>query len=116
MAYKILLVDDDKIILDSLSRSLKKAGYAVTSLGSGDAAISCSKENMFDCVIMDIDLPGIDGLTAIEKIRITCPQIKVIVISGYYAEVGDLYLPKPVTGAQLIKAINFLISEGREGP
>jgi DNA-binding response OmpR family regulator len=111
MPHTILLVDDDKKILMSLSRSLTLAGYQVSTFETGEDAVSYCADNQCDIVVMDVDLPGIDGLTTIASIRAISPNIKVIVISGYYIEVGDTYLPKPVIGTQLIKTIKSLLIE-----
>jgi two-component system, NtrC family, nitrogen regulation response regulator NtrX len=111
MPYIVLIVDDDKKILASLSRSLTLAGYVVNSFENGEEAVTFCKTGHCDVVVMDVDLPGDDGLTTIEHIREIRPDIKVIVISGYYVEVGDIYIPKPVIGTQLIKTIKSLLIE-----
>ena len=112
MARLVLIVDDDKTILNSLSRSLSLAGYDVKAVGTGEEALTFCSANHCDVVIMDIELPGQDGLTILGKIRLIKPDIKVIVISGYYTEmIGDVYLPKPVTGMELTKTIKSLFIE-----
>ena len=66
---RILLVDDDPLVLKSLSTLLQKEGYAVSVAGDGHSAIQKTKEERFDLVISDIRMPGLDGLQTIEDIQ-----------------------------------------------
>jgi ActR/RegA family two-component response regulator len=107
--YKLLLIDDDVALLSTLRRSLKRAGFLVTTARNAEEAFCYCADAPFDVAIVDIVLPGLDGLSAVDKIRAACPGIKVVIISGYYAEVPDVFLAKPVTGPQLTKVINALM-------
>lgn len=66
---KILLVDDEKINALSASRLLEKQGYTVTVASNGLEALARVEESDFDCILMDIQMPEMDGYEAIEKIR-----------------------------------------------
>ena len=69
MSETILLVDDEEMILDSLSAILSKEGYAVDCARSGDEALNILKEKRYDLVITDIRMPGISGLDMVERVR-----------------------------------------------
>ncbi|GEM_PF-549475 len=69
MKKKILLVDDDPLVLKSLSILLEKEGYIVSLASDGHSAIQKAKESTFDLVISDIRMPGLDGLQTIEDIQ-----------------------------------------------
>ncbi|NDV23190.1 response regulator [Desulfovibrio sp. JC022] len=66
---KILLVDDEKINTLSASRLLEKQGYSVTTACNGLEALDKLEESDFDCILMDIQMPEMDGYEAIARIR-----------------------------------------------
>ncbi|MFA5411084.1 MAG: response regulator [Candidatus Omnitrophota bacterium] len=69
MAKKILLVDDDKLVLMTLKRLLSREGYDVVTALNGQAALRREEENGFDLIISDIKMPVMDGVEAVKKIR-----------------------------------------------
>ncbi len=69
MADKILVVDDEKEIVDLVSLYLKNEGYEVTALYSGSEALNCIQKESFDLAILDIMMPEVDGLILCRKIR-----------------------------------------------
>lgn len=123
MSETILLVDDEEMILDSLSAILSKEGYAVDCARSGDEALNILKEKRYDLVITDIRMPGISGLEMVERVRGFTPQPKVMVITGYgsletavkaqHRGVCD-YLIKPIDIKGLKKAIRRALSQAPE--
>lgn len=66
---KILLVDDEKINVLSASRLLEKQGHTVTTACNGLEALERLEESDFECIIMDIQMPEMDGYEAISRIR-----------------------------------------------
>lgn len=66
---KILLVDDDLLVLKSLSTLLQSEGYEVSQASDGPSAIQLAKQRIFDLVITDVRMPGMNGLQAIEDIQ-----------------------------------------------
>src|SRR5947209_1830575 len=81
--HKILIVDDEAGIRDSLAGILADEGYAASSLGSGEACLDLLRKTAFDVVLLDIWLPGIDGLEILERIREFDNPPEVIMISGH---------------------------------
>src|SRR5713101_4668244 len=81
--YKILIVDDEASIRESLSGVLADEGYAASSAGSGEACLELLRKTAFDVVLLDIWLPGVDGLATLERIREFDNPPEVIMISGH---------------------------------
>jgi DNA-binding response OmpR family regulator len=69
MAKRILIVDDDQLMRRSLAFNLEQAGYEVKSAANAEDAIDVLRGSVFDLVLLDIGLPGMDGLDAVKKIK-----------------------------------------------
>jgi len=80
---KILVVDDEHLIRWSLEQNLKKQGYEVLTAGSGEDALRIVREEQPDLVLLDIQLPGISGLEALEKIKEYDEDIIVIMVTAH---------------------------------
>ena len=88
MGKKILVIDDDKLVLGTLKRLLKTEGYNVATGQSGDEALERIRQSNFDLIISDIRMPGIDGLETLKEIRAYLSKegrerIPELVITGY---------------------------------
>src|SRR4029077_20597058 len=81
--YSILIVDDEAGIRDSLAGILGDEGYSASSAESGEACLDLLRKTTFDVVLLDIWLPGVDGLETLEKIREFENPPEVIMISGH---------------------------------
>jgi DNA-binding NtrC family response regulator len=79
----ILVVDDDVAIRESLRKSLEYNKYRVVTAENGPAALSRMLESQSDLVLLDIKMPGMDGLTVLQKIREQRPDAAVIMISAH---------------------------------
>ena len=80
---KILIVDDEQGIREALTGALTDEGYAVSSVESGEACLDLLRKTAFDVILLDIWLPGIDGLETLEKIRAVDNAPEVVMISGH---------------------------------
>ena len=69
MAKRILIVDDDQLMRRSLAFNMERAGYEVKSAANAEDAIDVLRGSVFDLVLLDIGLPGMDGLDAVRKIK-----------------------------------------------
>src|SRR5690348_16879438 len=81
--YRILVVDDEAAIRDSLSGVLEDEGYKASSVATGEDSLELLKKNHFDVVLLDIWLPGIDGLEVLERIKEYEDRPEVVMISGH---------------------------------
>ena len=101
---KILLVDDDECLRESFKLILAEAGFDVLEAPDGKNALKILQTHPFDAVILDDNLPFIQGSELLGLIRIQNPQIKIIIMSGLFNAEGirrikqqcaDLVLEKP---------------------
>ena len=83
MAEKILLVDDEKEFLEAMSIRLEARNMAVETASSAEDAIRRVKKERFDAVIIDYQLPGMDGLNALARIKDARPESRIILLTGY---------------------------------
>tara|TARA_R110002096_G_scaffold4493_7_gene20818 strand:+ start:3711 stop:4118 length:408 start_codon:yes stop_codon:yes gene_type:complete len=68
-AAKILIADDGRVIRTAISRKLEEEGYAVTAVASGQETLEVMEHDSFDLVVLDIHMPGIDGIEALRQLR-----------------------------------------------
>jgi two-component system, NtrC family, nitrogen regulation response regulator NtrX len=83
MQESILVVDDEAGVRSSLVGILKDEGYAVDAVESGEAGLLALDARRYDLVLLDVWLPGIDGLETLARIRTLDPELPVVVISGH---------------------------------
>lgn len=83
MSKTILVVDDEKDIRISLTGILEDEGYQVLTAASGVEALESARQELPDLVLLDIWMPGMDGLETLEKLKTLFPQVTVIMISGH---------------------------------
>src|SRR4030066_2391374 len=83
MKPSILIVDDDDVMQETLSEVLKKRGYEVFSVGSGNGALSVIKKNIIDLILLDMRLPDVNGLEILKKIKEFDTEILVIIMTAY---------------------------------
>lgn len=113
----ILIVDDEKLIVEDLNRDVLELfpNASVSLACSADEAIDHAAEHEFDVALLDIDMPGMDGLSLARKLIASSPAINIIFVTGYKEfalEAHDLYcsafLLKPVGQRKLKKAFENL--------
>lgn len=113
---RILVVEDDSLFLWSLNHFLKKEGYDVCSVASGEAAFDMAQEQRFDILISDFHLPGLNGKELIKKVKALQPEAKTILISAYQREetgneeeaLLNAYLNKPIEMGRLKRLLQDL--------
>lgn len=81
--FKILVVDDEPLIRQSLYEILKLEGYNVTIAGSGEEALDIIENKTFDVMVTDLKLPKISGIELLEKAKKSLPDMEVIIITGF---------------------------------
>lgn len=80
---RILVVDDDQSICLTLSLALNDLGYALETAHSGEAALSAIAQRNFGIVLLDIWMPGIDGMQTLHRIKLIAPQTRVIMMTAH---------------------------------
>ena len=83
LPQSVLVVDDEPSVLDVLTRTLKKAGYPVTCVASGEAAFEALAKESFGALLTDKNLPGKNGLEVIKEARRLHPYCACLLMTGY---------------------------------
>ncbi len=83
MKHTILVVDDETQISDLLRDFLTQEGYQVFTAANGVEALSLGKENRLDLALLDLKMPGMDGIELFQKLREVKKDIGVIILTGY---------------------------------
>jgi two-component system, NtrC family, response regulator AtoC len=84
MPYSVLVVDDEELTLRTVSRGLREEGYEVFTAGSGEDALRVFAGESPDLVLLDIVLPGIDGVEVLRRMRAANPTAIVVMMSAYH--------------------------------
>lgn len=80
---RILVVDDDQVVRQSYQRSLQGISANVEAAGDGEEALKTMERNPFDVVLLDIRMPGQDGMSVLRTIKQKWPESEVVIITGY---------------------------------
>lgn len=114
MEAKVLLVDDEQDFLETLSNRLEMRGLKVSAVTSGEQAISEAKQQDYDAIVVDLAMPGIDGLETLKRIKADNPNAEIIMLTGHASVqsgveamklgAGD-FLQKPVELTELMSKI-----------
>ncbi|MDY7032178.1 MAG: response regulator [Thermodesulfobacteriota bacterium] len=81
--FDILLVDDEVEFLETLVKRLKKRRLNISGVKSGEEALAVVREKSIDVVVLDVRMPGIDGIETLKKIKEINPLIEVIMLTGH---------------------------------
>ncbi|MBN1485502.1 MAG: GAF domain-containing protein [Chloroflexia bacterium] len=116
----VLIVDDERGIVQVCSRVLEREGYAVQAVGGGQEALDLLSERAFDLLLVDINLPGIDGLQVLRRARELDANLTALVITGYATmEVAIQalhagargFLLKPFDGKELLSIVQDALAQ-----
>ncbi len=115
---KILLVEDEDAVRAFGSRALRNKGYVVTDCACAEDALDLIEQGeTFDLIASDVVMPGMSGTEMIEEIKKIMPNVKVLLMSGYFADIANVdnynnyFLPKPFSLEQLTTRIKEIIDE-----
>jgi DNA-binding response OmpR family regulator len=115
---RVLVVEDDRRIASDVSRALEASGYVVETVASGEAAWFLGDTEDFGAVILDLGLPGMDGLAVLKRWRSNDRHIPVLILTarGSWAERvdgidagADDYLPKPFRMEELLARLRSIV-------
>ncbi|SEO76084.1 response regulator transcription factor [Amycolatopsis saalfeldensis] len=125
MPHRVLLADDDRAIRESLVRALELEGYRVTEVTDGVAALATARREEFDVLIIDVMMPGVDGLGVCRVLRADGDPTPVLMltarvetadrVAGLDAGADD-YLPKPFELDELLARLRALLRRGLPDP
>ena len=114
MEAKVLLVDDEQDFLETLSSRLEMRGLKVSAVTSGEQAIAEAREQEFDAIVVDLSMPGIDGLETLKRIKANNPNAEIIMLTGHGSVASGVeamklgagdFLQKPVELTELMSKI-----------
>jgi two-component system, response regulator, stage 0 sporulation protein F len=118
----ILVVEDEKLLNWSLAESLAKWGFEVKPVSTGNEAVSLLAKSTFEVVLLDYQLPDLDGLEVARHVRRIQPGAIIILVTAYQLselpmEAGliDFYLNKPLDLQQLHQQLVNICSHRRSG-
>lgn len=112
--HRLLVVEDEPSLRKLYTLTLQKAGYALDSVGSGEEAVKRIQAQHYDLVVLDLNMPGIDGLMVLEKLRACGIKTRVVIISAHLSDASLLravaggvtdFVEKPTTPRALRRII-----------
>ncbi|HRD57889.1 MAG TPA: response regulator transcription factor [Ferruginibacter sp.] len=121
--FSILLVEDEENLQEALKLNLELEGYEVTGSYDGAAALRSFHKEYFDLIILDVMLPELDGISVCETIRLTNPDIPILILSAKNSSAdrvlglkkgADDYLTKPFNLEELLLRVNKLIRKSEQ--
>jgi CheY-like chemotaxis protein len=122
---RILVVDDDASIRETIRIALTSAGMDVVAVDCGERAIETMSSAAFDCAIVDLMMPGMDGLETVQALRANAPGLPAVLISGALMRAdphapdflsmgcrlpGVTRLAKPFTLAELLRTVRACVA------
>ena len=115
--FSIAVVEDDAILREELAHFLRGNGHTVTELVTGMALNELLTEQTIDVIILDLNLPGMNGFEIAESLKRNHPAIGILMLTARtslpdrvksYDSGADLYLPKPTAPMEILAAVNSL--------
>src|SRR4051812_6316487 len=115
---RVLLVEDDRDIAEPLARALGREGYDVSSAGDGHVALETVLDAPPDLIILDIGLPGMDGLDVCRHVRELRPQVPILMLTARAGELetvagldagADDYVSKPFRLSELLARVRAML-------
>jgi DNA-binding NtrC family response regulator len=111
---RILLVDDEVVFANNMSKLLTRRGYQVKAVNSGDEALRALMDNPFDVMVLDLKMPGMDGIATMQEMRKLGLFTEILILTGHGSidtaleaiQLGAYdYVTKPVEIAELLSKI-----------
>jgi CheY-like chemotaxis protein len=98
---RVLVVDDDRLVADTLSLIFEKSGFEARAAYSADEALECARDFIPHLMLCDVTMPARDGLSLVLDITRELPACRIIVLTGFYSNLKSVReharkLPRPV--------------------
>lgn len=119
---RILLIEDDQIIADFIQKGMKSAGFVIDHFGDGLVGLHAALTQDYDVGILDLMLPGLDGLSILDRLRKEKKNLPIIILSAKRTvddritglrHGGDDYLVKPFSFSELLARVESLFRRGQ---
>jgi DNA-binding response OmpR family regulator len=121
MGQHVLVVDDDPTVSDVVRRYLERSGYEVALTGDGPSALEAVAARRPDLVVLDLMLPGMDGLEVCRRLRALDPELPVVMLTALGEESdrvlglslgADDYVTKPFSPRELVLRVQSVLRRG----
>lgn len=120
---KLLVIDDDINLLKFLSEGLSRFGFDVKTLDNGADAIVLAVEESFDLILIDMLMPGLNGIQVAKVLKKIVPGVPILGLTGYVGKgyvaqasmLGVKILSKPVVFKELVSEINLALEASHQG-
>ncbi|MFH1845317.1 MAG: response regulator [bacterium] len=122
-SVRVLLVDDEEDLVEFLTHRLVKRGFTVTATTAGADALVASARQRYDVAIVDLKMPGMDGIAVLEQLKDHQPYLEAIILTGHGSHATALaagrlqafrYLLKPYEFDELVTLIEEAATAKRE--
>lgn len=126
----VLLVDDEEQFLGTLSQRLETRGLKVDAVTSGEEALKQVEDHNFDAIVVDLAMPGIDGIETLKRLKEKRPDLEIIMLTGHATVKSGIeamklgaedFLEKPVDLNELLEKIGedknkrmLVVEKGRQ--
>jgi DNA-binding response OmpR family regulator len=123
MSKRILIIDDEPMILESVSYNLKQEGYEVITAPNGEAGLKLAQNEMVDLILLDLMLPGINGMDICRILRQTS-EVPIIMLTAKEGEIdrvlglelgADDYVTKPFSMRELMARVRTVLKRTGSG-
>ena len=114
--YKVLLVDDEEELVRALAERLEIRQLECEVALNGEEALRMVEDNPPQLILLDLKMPGMDGMEVLRRVKKSHPEIQVVVLTGHGSESDEQivrrlgaidYLQKPVDIRELVKALDY---------
>src|SRR6266540_1094438 len=125
MGQRVLVVDDDQTVSDVVRRYLERAGFAVTLAADGQTALRAYEAERPDLVVLDLMLPGIDGLEVCRRLRTRADEVPIVMLTALGEEAdrvlglqlgADDYVTKPFSPRELVLRVQSVLRRSLPRP
>ena len=123
MHKHILVIDDERVVRKAFSDALQGAGFEVDTAESGPEGVEMNRRVFYDLIFLDLDMPGVDGVETLRRIRETDRQVLIYIFSAYdkdlLAELDDArredlgfgIIHKPAAAALIVKVTELILEQ-----
>jgi CheY-like chemotaxis protein len=121
---RVLIVDDDRLVADTLTLIFEKHGFKAKTAYSADEALQCSREFSPNLLLCDVSMPTRDGLSLVEDMTRELPSCRILVLTGFYSNLKSVreqanrlarplgIMTKPCQPSDLLREATALLATG----